>query len=152
MTEASDKIYRNLRIGFYSFFSVGILCYIATTAFKLKEIFQGGSSSVVFERYGILLTLIGVPFALKIFSYLSKKNSVGNLRKYSFAYYLRLCLLFSILVFNIIGLSLFGSKNLFLLAFVILVSFLFCLPNKTEILTLCELTDEILSNHRDEKH
>ncbi|MBP1616198.1 MAG: hypothetical protein H6Q14_25 [Bacteroidetes bacterium] len=149
MPETIKKTLRQSQIVFIITFLVGIVLFVGTTFLRLREILHGNSPHLLMERYGILLTLIGIPVSFKIYQYfISKIVSQPENSKLDFyirIYFLRLTILGLVLVFDAVGLYITGSRNFFYMVFITLVTFLFCLPNKSEILTLCERKSDIPS-------
>lgn len=136
------KSYQQLQITFSIFFTVGFIAFVVLTFFNLKQILHGGNANPVFERYAIMITLIGIPSSLKIYHYLIKKVSDQHPTKkigfYNKVFATRLAILEFVLTCNAIGLYYTGLKNFFFMIFITLLAFLFCLPNKTEFETLCD--------------
>ncbi|OJU38483.1 MAG: hypothetical protein BGN96_03295 [Bacteroidales bacterium 45-6] len=149
MDEMIEKIYRRLLIAFVLALFVVAVAFVGTTLLRLREILHGGIPNPVMERYGILITLISIPMSLKCFQYL--RNKIGTRPEeskpsfYARIYFLRLGILSLAVAFDAIGLYVTGSRNFFYMIFITLVTFLFCSPNKSEIVTLCERKDDVLS-------
>ena len=137
-----NKTFRQLQIICFSFIVLGIILFCASTVLRLKLILHGAVANPVLERYGILLALIGIPVALKIYQYLMTRIVLQTQEKkvnyYRMVYLVRLMILELVLFLNAVGLYMTGLRNFFFISFITLVAFLFCLPNKTEFLTLCE--------------
>lgn len=93
-------------------------------------------SHVTLERYGIIITLIGIPIALKLFynriNKLTKANFTEYLKKYRFEYLIRLLLLNIICFFNIVSLYITGSKNFYFMVIVTIFAFFLCAPQKAK--------------------
>lgn len=145
MTDIVKKNYRRLQVAFTATFLSGIALFVCATLLRLREIVHGGSPSIVMERYGILVTLIAIPSSLKVYHYFVRKIAgrpeASRLSSYSRAYFFRLSILTLALLFDFAGLYVTGSRNFFYMFFVVLMAFLFCLPNKSEIATLCDKSD-----------
>lgn len=142
MNEQEQKYYKRIQLTFSVYFSITVLLLIALTAIKLKEIFTGNTQSPELERYGIILALICIPAALKIFHNLFQKiKTKPDTKRLSYYYkiiVLRLSILEIVFLFNATALYITGIKNFFYLIFVTIVSFFFCLPNKVEVASLKE--------------
>ncbi len=145
MPETIKKTHRYLQIVFILTFLIGIVLFIGTTLLRLREILHGSTPNLLMERYGIVITLIAIPASLKVYHYFVSKMAnqpeKSKLDFYTRIYFLRLLILGFVLAFDAIGLYTTGSRNFFYMIFITLVTFLFCLPNKSEIATLCEESD-----------
>lgn len=94
---------------------------------------------VILERYLIIISLGGIPGALKLFHWQSKKLAgSNNLIKYKQTYYTRLFIIDLLFLLNIISLYLTGSNNFSFLAIVIIFALFLCLPSKSQIEDILE--------------
>ncbi len=145
MNELLNKKYFIIQILYWSTLLTGIVLFVVVSSLNVHSILHGGTPNAVLERYGIILTLAGIPGALKVYHYFTQKMSKQSEEKRAtlplLIYILRLSILEIVVIFNVVGLYLTGSKNFFFLIFITLVAFLFCLPNKKEFVTLCEGED-----------
>jgi hypothetical protein len=147
MSESLKNTHRWLQLVFIVTLLLGFALFVGTTLLRLREILHGTLPHVTLERYGILVTLVGIPGALKAYHYFMKKNpghsEQSNLNFYVRIYFLRLMILGIVLLVNLLGLYITGGRNFFYMIFITLVAFLICLPNKSEIVTLCEIKNDI---------
>lgn len=90
--------------------------------------------NAVFERYAIILTLIGIPFSLRYFHNQVKKIEnlayLEYLKRYKIQYLLRFLVLNIVIVFNLVGFLEFESQNLLLMSLISFCGFFFCYPNQ----------------------
>lgn len=100
---------------------------------------EGVAQNVTFERYAIIITLICIPLALKLFHSQVKKAESGEkelyLDKYKNAYLLRFAIINATVIFNLTGFYLFESQNLILMAVICIFALFFCYPAKDSIRT-----------------
>lgn len=93
--------------------------------------------NVILERYAIIVTMICIPLALKLFHSKTKKleklSKDTILKKYSEQYILRLVILNIAAAFNIVGFYLYESQNFILMAIISIFSIVFCYPSKDAI-------------------
>ncbi len=124
-----------LRLYFILSIIISILAFVLTVAYTQK--YAISNSSVIWERYGIMLTLIGIPVSLKLFHIQVKKLNKSNfneyLRKYHILYILRLLVLLVICFFNIVSLYITGSKNFYFLIIITIFAFFLCVPSKVQL-------------------
>lgn len=123
---------------YYICLFLAIIQFIAGTALKLKEIMVIQPQNPNLERYGIIITLICIPLALKIHNDNLKKYKILSAdrdinKMYKKSYFIKIFILQSVMIFNSLCLYFSGSKSFFFLAFITLVSFFLSSPNKNEI-------------------
>lgn len=134
MKNKADKLYKLLKIIFW----INILVVCGVTLFMLQikgpDFGENVQSNVLFERYSIILTLIAVPLALKLFSVLvnRKKDLHGNdfLNSYLWIYVLRTAILDIAAVVNIVGFFIYEASNFVYLTVVVLFALCFTFPGK----------------------
>ncbi len=101
---------------------------------------------VTMERYAIMITIIAIPVALKLFADRLKKISCPRKaieagKKYKKIYFMRLYTLSAVTLMNI---TLFGfsrNSNFMWFTIVLFIIFLFCRPSLAELTNLWELPD-----------
>lgn len=110
---------------------------------------EGMDQHIVFERYAIIITLISIPLALKLFHSQTKKAEIEEediyLKKYKTAYYLRFAIINAAIIFNLVGFYLFESQNLILMAVICIFALFFCYPPKDSI----KIKEEEIENEND---
>lgn len=91
-------------------------------------------NGVIFERYAIILTLIAIPAALKLFSVMTGKlqdlPKQEKNKKYISYYILRIIILDMAAAVNIIGFYLYESTNFVYLAVIVMFALCFTFPGK----------------------
>ena len=101
------------------------------------------SVGVVVERYVIGITLIAIPVALKLFADNVKKIPKGGdknvaIRLYKKAFYIRLYIIHSVTLLNIVLFAVSRNNNFMWLAVVLFVVFVFCKPSLSELENITE--------------
>lgn len=130
---------KNLKTRLIIYYIVSIFISITGLIFTSSHVhkFVINGSNVILERYAILITLIGIPLALKLFhsqvKKLSKANYLLYLKKYHIQYIIRLLILLSICFFNIICLYITGAKNFYFLIIITIFVFFLCAPQKAHL-------------------
>lgn len=139
MENKQSKLHSNLKKVFW----INTLTLIAA-AIALMYIVgpfwgEGVEQHVVFERYAIIVSLICIPLALKLFHSRVKAAETMEqdiyLKKYTEAYYLRFAIIDAAVIFNLVGFFLFESQNLILMAVICIFALFFCFPSKGSIIT-----------------
>jgi uncharacterized membrane protein len=130
MEEKQKTIYRKLKILFVTSILLDAACFLPVL-FMTKW----NESNVALERYAILLTLIAIPAALKIFYSRTGQPSETNrdiyLKKYQKMYCLRLLILEAVFLFNLISFYTTGAKNFIFMIIITIFALAFCAPQKT---------------------
>ena len=102
--------------------------------------------NAIFERYAIIVTLIGIPFSLKYFYNQVKKIEslvyVDYIRRFKTQYLLRFLVLNIVIIFNLVGFLKFESQNLLLMSLISFCGFFFCYPNQGMLLAPKSEIDE----------
>lgn len=113
-----------------------IILACVTLYFLFKKGISGKSiteDDFTYERLGIILTLIIIPLALKLYHNRHQKNIKEDLSKYlsnmSLYFYLRLLIIDFTIIFNLICFYNIGAMNFFYLALIGLFSFFLCYPS-----------------------
>jgi hypothetical protein len=134
MKEEQSSTYRRLRLIYIGSIAVSTLLFIAV--FLMNEGRQP-IESILLERYAILITLIGIPLALKLFhnktKVLNTSEIVDYLRKYYKQYVLRLIILELIFLFNLISLHRTGEKNFIFMIIITIFALVLCAPQKANL-------------------
>ena len=134
MKNKQKKLHSNLK----KLFWINTLTFLAFTIALMYIVGpfwgEGVEQHVVFERYAIIITLISIPLALKLFHSQTKKAESDEddiyLKKYKTAYYLRFAIIDAAIIFNLVGFYLFQSQNLILMAVICIFALFFCYPPK----------------------
>ncbi|MGI6046513.1 MAG: hypothetical protein ACOYEG_00665 [Petrimonas sp.] len=106
--------------------------------FKLISFKTATSVTTTAEMYAIALTLIAIPFALKLFAYKIKKIPKGTdksiaVKLYKNAYFLRLYIINVVVLGNIVLFALSGNKNFMWLSVISFIVYMFCKPSQQEL-------------------
>ena len=118
------------------YYIISILIVIIGFVFTASHVknFISNDSSIILERYAILITLAAIPLALKLFHRQVKKLNKTDisiyLKKYQTLYVARLLILVIICAFNITCLYITASKNFYFLIIITIFAFFLCFPQK----------------------
>lgn len=146
------NLYKKLRIIFWV--DIIILVSIIGYLMYIKGPVWGEDieTNIILERYAIIVTMVCIPLALKLFHSKTKKLEKlpkdKILNKYSEQYILRLVILNIAVAFNIVGFYLYESQNFILMAIISIFSILFCYPSKDVISDL--FTSQLDNNTKSE--
>ncbi len=99
--------------------------------------------SIILDRYIIVITIIVIPSALKLFSNMLKKIEPGKgidytIEKYKNATYIRLYSLSALSLVHIMLYHYSGNMNFFWFTVVLLIVFIYCKPSFPELARLIE--------------
>lgn len=133
----SKTLILNLKRLFYIAIIIQI-AFLVTIAFKWITVFTGDTViSITLERYALLITLVGIPGALKLFSIIMNKVSKVNsiLLVYKRAFITRFGILFLVASLNIILYSISLNQNFMLLALISFIAYFFSYPSESHINT-----------------
>lgn len=123
-------------------FTIG---FLALLQIKGPDFGSNTTSDITFERYAIILTLASIPLALKLFhNMISKtKDQEEGIAEatYKKAYFIRLAILDLAAIINIVGFHLYEASNFIYMTIVVLMTMLFCYPNK-DFLKVAEIEIE----------
>jgi hypothetical protein len=131
MKEQLSTIYRRLKIMYAVSIAVSSILFIAV--FLTNE-WSESSSNTTLERYAILITLIGIPLALKLFHNRTKGlDNAGYIVKYQKQYTLRMAILEAVFLFNLISLHITGAKNFIFMIIITIFALVLCAPQKVNL-------------------
>jgi len=102
---------------------------------------------VTLERYAIMISIIAIPLALKLFAQRLKKvrrpaETAVALRKYKNASFLRLYIISAVTLLNILLFGISRNSNFMWITVVLFIIFLYCKPSYIELVTLTEVPEE----------
>lgn len=149
----SESIINNLKRLFYIAIGIQGVLLIAV-AFRVIDILpEIPLTSVVVERYALLVTLISIPGALKLFSIIMKKNEHPNdeivtTSLYIKAFIARFGILLLIASINIVLYAVSLNQNYMLCTLIIFTAYIFTYPSINYLRDpeeKQELTDEEIS-------
>ena len=130
----STSVIPNLKRLFYIALVIQIALFVSF-AFKWIDISHASTGiSIVLERYALLITLLGIPGALKLFSVImsKSKNSHDNnfiTALYKKAFITRFGILFLVASLNIVLYALSFNKNFMLLTLITFTAYIFSYPS-----------------------
>ena len=142
-----EKTIRLLRRHYFiNFIVLGIL-FLLTLFHVIRIVETPSSLAVIIDQCSILLTIIGIPLALKSFSNkINKKPRTDNVKKgikiYKKAFFQRLYLLSFVILWNILASTISDSKNYIWLIIILFIILLFCKPSFPELKDLIEIKDK----------
>lgn len=143
---ATDRIITHLKREYYGnlILLTGLFILVLLRSIPFPEnIFE---VSITLERYAILITLIAIPAALKLFSDRLKKaprpmQPEEAAKKYKKLSRLRLYTISAVTLMNIVLFAFSRNTNFLWSTVVLLVVFLFCQPSYIELKSLSELSE-----------
>ena len=138
------KTIKQLNIHFYVSIIVLAVLFLLVLLKKTGLESVQAPISVVLERYVIIITLIAIPAALKLFAHLIKKTPKGcdtltAIRSYRKAWFLRLYIIHVVALGNMLLYALSGNSNFMWFTVVLFVVYLFCKPSLPELENMTEV-------------
>lgn len=102
---------------------------------------------VTLERYTIMISIIAIPLALKLFAQKLKKvhrpaETAVALRKYKNASFLRLYIISAVTLLNILLFGFSHNSNFMWITVILFIIFLYCKPSYVELASLTEVPEE----------
>ncbi len=135
MEPKSEKLYKKLTLYFWLELTIIIGVFIFLLL-RDSEVLTT-SDSIIYERYAIILTLVAIPGALKLFHRLSKKALLQVydlfLEKMRTAYLLRSLIIDLAIVMSLVGYVIYGASNFVYLVIVLIFSKFFCIPSRESL-------------------
>lgn len=114
-----------------------IIIFLILLYSKGPDIGKNIETSVTFERYAIIFTMIGIPLALKLFHSQYQKIQLltleAYLAKYSLIYLTRIAILDAVIILNMVGVYLFESQNSIYMTVITIFALMFCYPAKNSL-------------------
>ena len=142
-----EKTIRLLRRHYFiNFIVLGILFLL--TLFPVARIAETPTSPpVIIDQCSILLTIIGIPVALKSFSNKINKKPRPNdakigIKIYKKAFLQRLYLLSFVILWNILASVISHNRNYIWLIIILFITLLFCKPSFPELKNLIEIKNK----------
>jgi len=129
-----DKLYFYLKLFFWCNIILFVLVFLFILRIKGPDFGTDTDSSVIFERYAIILTLIAIPGALKLFSVLINKKKDTSpdqfLKRYLQLYMFRTGVLDLVVIVNLVGFYIYESVNFVYLISIAILAICFSFPVK----------------------
>lgn len=114
-----------------------MLVLLALLQMKGPDFGMDTQSGIIFERYAIILTLVAIPGALKLYPVLlNKKKDISPeqfLKRYFRIYMLRAGILDLAVVMNLIGFYIYESVNFVYLVCITILAICFSFPVKFSV-------------------
>lgn len=112
--------------------------------------------SITVERYALMITLIAIPAALKLFADRLKKipgpsETEAALHSYKKISYRRLYTISGVTLMNILLFTFSRNPNFLWFTLVLFMIFLFCSPSHTEVMRLTGMPEEELKPEQEPK-
>jgi len=142
-----EKTIRLLRHHYFSHFIVLGILYLLTLFKVIRVVEIPSSLHLAIDQCSILLTIVGIPLALKLFSNKTNKrprpdNAEIGAKIYKKAFSQRLYLLSFIILWNILASTVSSNGNYTWLIIILFIVLLFCKPSFPELENLIEIKDE----------
>lgn len=133
---------KDLNIHFWTSIIVLAILFLLVI-FKLISFGPIFAKTVTVEMYAIVLTLIAIPLALKLFADKIKKIPKGTdkdkvVQTYKNAYLLRLYIINAVVLGNIVLFALSGNNNFMWLTVVSFIVYMFCKPSHQDLENLIQ--------------
>ena len=134
---------RQLQLHYWIIFS-SLGLFLLLILFQLIPYWQESRPvSIILERYLIVITLIAIPLALRMFASKLKKSplpltSEDARNRYKKASLLRLYILSAVTLLHIVLFGISRNMNFFWFAILLFIVFLFCRPSYPELENLLE--------------
>lgn len=125
--------------------------------------FKGKEVSIILERYVIVITIIAIPVALKLFAEMLKKTPPSSstnfvVGKYKKATDIRLAILNTVTLMNILLYAVSKNMNFFWFTIILFIIYIFCKPSYPELISLIktekarkENNNEILPGEKEQE-
>ena len=145
MTDNYKKLRNKLLAIFWINMALSVAALVILVYIKgLLNLHNGGN--VLFEQYSIIICIVAIPGALKLFHSQYKKIELLEddvfLKKYFNSYMLRLLILDAVIILNLAGIYSFNSLNAIYMTLIIIFALAFCYPGKNTILNRHNETKE----------
>ncbi len=143
----SKLVIRNLKVLFYITFTVQLVFFVSF-AFQWINISPNSTTiPIALERYTLLITMLSIPGALKLYSMIMSKNKHPEdtnftTALYRKAYITRFGILFFVATLNIILYAISFNKNFMLLTLITFTAYIFSYPSEGYLNITEETEDE----------
>ncbi len=142
MRSIEEKTIHQLKAHFYIYVAM-VAVFFLLALFDVFPFTQNPQlNNLAVQQYAIILTLIAIPAALKLFAVKFKKidktDKIFAIQEYKKIYFLRLYIIGFATLANIVLFALTRNNNFMWLAVISLVIYAFCKPSADEIYSLAE--------------
>lgn len=139
----SKPIITNLKRLFYIAFGVEAILFVSFAFKWITLVPQATTIPYGVETWSLLITLVGIPGALKLFSVIMNKNkhpkdSDSTTAQYKKAFITRFGILFLVASLNIVLYALSFNQNFMLLTLVTFIAYIFSYPTENDIDVVAE--------------
>lgn len=121
---------------------VALALFFLLVLFRALPLFPREEAvSVVLERYAIMISIIVIPLALKLFSEKIKKipadtDAQTAVKKYKNAFFIRLYMVSAVTLGNIVLFGFSRNTNFLWMTVVLFIVFVFCKPSLPELMEI----------------
>ena len=141
---------------FYIAFGVQAILFVSFAFKWITIVPEAATIPYGVETWSLLITLVGIPGALKLFSVIMNKNkhpkdSDSTTTQYKKAFIARFGILFLVASLNIILYALSFNQNFMLLTLITYIAYIFSYPTESDIEVVAEDTEEQLSEEDKEE-
>lgn len=141
-----DKTIHSLQIQHDIHVTVTIALFLLTLLRVIDLSSLGVTITPITERYVLMITLIAIPVALKLFSdNLNKRPKKSTpesaVKAYKAAYNTRLYIITAVTLANIFLFAVSRNSNFMWLSIVLFIVYFFCRPSHIELMSLTETKD-----------
>lgn len=138
-----DKAIRQLRISYDVIVTATAALFLLTLFHVIDLSTSGIIITHVAEQYALMITLISIPVALKLFANKLKKFSEKTdkllaIKTYKSAYYTRLGIITVVTLGNIFLFAISRNSNFMWFTIVMFIIYFFCRPSYPELISLTE--------------
>ncbi|MDD4777089.1 MAG: hypothetical protein PHV53_02255 [Fermentimonas sp.] len=138
-----DRTISSLRLQYWLSIAVLASYFLLLIFDLLHNPFKGVEVGVTLERYAIVITIIAIPAAFKLFAEMLKKVSPASdiktvVKSYKKASNIRLLIINIVTFMNISLYAISGNMNFFWFTIVLFIIYIFCKPSYSELAGLAD--------------
>ena len=143
----SKSLIRNLKILFFVAFTIQLVLFVSFAFQWIKLSPNSASIPIALERYTLLITMLSIPGALKLYSMIMSKNKHPENKDfttalYKKAYITRFGILFFVASLNIVLYAISFNQNFMLLTLITFTVYIFSYPSEGYLNITEEIDDE----------
>jgi hypothetical protein len=138
-----DRIIKELKREYWISIIVLAIYFLLILFDLIPYPFKGKEIGVTLERYAIVITIIAIPAALKLFAEMLKKVPPASsvdfvVKKYKSASNTRLYIIYAVTLMNILLYAISKNTNFFWFTIVLFIIYIFCKPSYPELANLAD--------------
>lgn len=138
-----DKTIRDLKYRYWLSIIVLAVYFMLIIFDLIPYPFEGKEVSITLERYAIIISIIAIPSALRLFAKMLKKIPQTSgiefvVKNYKRATNTRLDILNAVTLMNILLFAISGKMNFFWFTVVLFIIYIYCKPSYPEIVNLTD--------------